>query len=61
MHPAFSDRLEALIGEVEALKKTKPKEFASHPKTKLLSRILDLMTNEALAIPMHRNTNNETL
>jgi toxin YhaV len=45
-HPAFSNRLEAIIHDVEVLEKQKPKAFAGHPKTKLLKRILELICDE---------------
>ena len=45
-HPAFSQRLEALIPAVEALEKRQPHTYRSHPKTKLLKRIMDLILVE---------------
>jgi toxin YhaV len=45
-HPAFSSRLETLIGTVEALEKKQPKTYRGHPQTKLLKRILDLILVE---------------
>src|SRR5713226_5973978 len=45
-HPAFSQPLEALIRVVEALEKRQPETYRTHPKTKLLKRILDLILVE---------------
>lgn len=45
-HPAFSERLEALIQTVEALQKRRPQSYRDHPSAKLLKRILDLILVE---------------
>lgn len=45
-HPAFSQRLETLIRTVEALEKRQPEGYRSHPKAKLLKRVLDLILVE---------------
>jgi toxin YhaV len=45
-HPAFGDVFEGLIDVVEELRKEKPESYASHPKAKLLKRILDLILVE---------------
>ena len=46
VHPAFSQGLEALVRQVEALEKQQPQTFRGHPKSKLLKRILDLILVE---------------
>jgi toxin YhaV len=45
-HPAFSEPFEVLLRTVEALEKQHPQSYRSHPKTKLLKRILDLILTE---------------
>ena len=45
-HPAFSQRLEALVRTVEALRRQQPESYRGHPKTKLLKRTLDLILVE---------------
>jgi toxin YhaV len=52
-HPAFSRRLETLIRTGEALEKQHSQNYRSHPKTKLLKRLLDLILIE---IPRDPNT-----
>ena len=42
-HPAFSQRLEALIRTVEALEKRQPQSYRDHPSAKLLKRTMDLI------------------
>jgi toxin YhaV len=51
-HPAFGARLEILIQAVEGLEKRQPQGYRSHPKAKLLKRILDLLLTE---IPRNPN------
>ena len=51
-HPAFSQKWESLIQGVETLQRHQPKTFRSHPRTKLLKRILDLILVE---IPLDPN------
>lgn len=45
-HPAFGERLEILTRAVESLAKQRPQSYRSHPKAKLLKRILDLILVE---------------
>jgi toxin YhaV len=45
-HPAFGDVFEGLGDAVQELKEKRPKSYPSHPKTKLLKRILDLILDE---------------
>ena len=45
-HPAFMERLETLIREVDGLRTKQPKAYASHPRPKLLKRVLDLILIE---------------
>jgi toxin YhaV len=45
-HPAFSQRLEILIRTVGALERQHSQSYGSHPKTKLLKRLLDLILIE---------------
>ena len=45
-HPAFSQPLESLILNVEELQAKQPRTYRSHPKAKLLKRILDLILVE---------------
>src|ERR1035438_4988144 len=46
LHPAFRDRLEELIRAVETLRQQQPETYSSHPRTKLLRRIMDLILVE---------------
>jgi toxin YhaV len=43
---AFKERFNALEAEVTLLKKSQPEDYSSHPKAKLLKRILDLIEEE---------------
>jgi toxin YhaV len=45
-HAAFSEKLEDLIQAVELLEKRQAKAHSTHPKAKLLKRILDLILIE---------------
>lgn len=45
-HPAFAAAFDALVGEVTRLRSANPAEYAQHPKTKLLRRIIDLIEVE---------------
>ena len=45
-HPAFGQKLESLIQAVETLQSHQPETYRSHPKAKLLKRILDLILVE---------------
>jgi toxin YhaV len=45
-HPAFGQRLEALIDAVDAVEKRQPRTYRGHPKAKLLKRTLDLILVE---------------
>ena len=47
VHPAFSEKFNALVGEVERLGVLDPKEYIEHPKAKLLKRIVDLSPYES--------------
>jgi toxin YhaV len=51
-HPAFGRRLATLILAVDAIAKQQPQTYASHPKTKLLKRILDAILVE---VPLDPN------
>jgi toxin YhaV len=53
-HPAFSQRLEALVLAVETLEKQQPQSYRAHPKTKLLKRFLDLILAEVPRDPNAR-------
>jgi len=46
LHPAFRDRLEELIRAVETLRRQQPETYSSHPRTKVLRRIMDLILVE---------------
>jgi toxin YhaV len=46
VHPAFGDPFDALVGEVARLRAHDPKGCEQHPKTKLLTRIVDLILKE---------------
>ena len=46
IHPAFQKRLEVLTAAVEVLQQKAPAAHSTHPKTKLLKRILDLILVE---------------
>lgn len=52
-HPAFREKWERLIAEVESLRRTDPKRYVGHPKTKLLKRLQELILRE---IPSHPNS-----
>lgn len=45
-HPAFGQRLEALIDAVETVEQQEPRTYRGHPQAKLLKRILDLILVE---------------
>src|SRR5580692_12437615 len=45
-HPAFGDVVGKLSDAVEALKARHPADYSSHPRAKLLKRILDLILDE---------------
>jgi toxin YhaV len=51
-HPAFGQRWESLLQAVEILQRRQPETYRSHPRTKLLKRILDLILIE---IPLDPN------
>ena len=46
VHTAFSEKLDALVAEVERLRTADRKGYKQHPKTKLLKRIVDLIEVE---------------
>ena len=46
VHTAFSEKLDALVAEVERLRTADRKGYKQHPKTKLLKRIVDLVEIE---------------
>ncbi len=46
LYPAFSDRLDTLVRDIEVLETRNPGDVAGHPKTKLLKRISELVCNE---------------
>lgn len=46
LHPAFREPYDALVAEVARLKKASPETYTTHPKTKLLKRISDLILKE---------------
>jgi toxin YhaV len=50
-HPAFQVPFESLIAKVEAIKQADPINFDSHPQTKLLKRIQELILEEIPANP----------
>lgn len=56
-HPAFSEPFNNLVAEVEALKRKDAAGYLSHPKTKLLRRILDLIETEIPRDPGAREYN----
>jgi toxin YhaV len=45
-HPAFGEVIEGLTEAVEELKNDRPASYSSHPKAKLLKRIMDLILDE---------------
>ena len=45
-HPAFSETLDTLVGEVKRLRAADAAAYKQHPKTKLLKRIVDLIETE---------------
>jgi toxin YhaV len=45
-HPAFGDTFDALVTEVKRLRAAEPERYLQHPKTKLLTRLLDLIEVE---------------
>jgi Toxin with endonuclease activity, of toxin-antitoxin system len=45
-HPAFSEPFDALVNEVERLRKADPQGYKDHPKAKMLRRIIDLIEVE---------------
>jgi toxin YhaV len=45
-YPAFKERFSALEAEVTLLRKRQTEDYPSHPKAKLLKRILDLIEEE---------------
>jgi toxin YhaV len=53
----FTHELDALIAEVKRLQKSQPDTYKSHPKTKRLAKIRDLMLNEIPADPAHDRFN----
>ena len=56
-HPAFSEALDRLVTAVEALRRRDPSGYSSHPKTKLLRRVVDLVTTEIPRDPGAREYN----
>jgi toxin YhaV len=56
-HPAFSEPLDRLVTEVDALRRRDPSGYSSHPKTKLLRRVVDLITTETPRDPGAREYN----
>jgi toxin YhaV len=46
VHPAFNEKFDALVTEVERLRIADRKGYKQHPKTKLLKRIVDLIEVE---------------
>jgi toxin YhaV len=46
VHTAFSEKLDALVAEVERVRTADRKGYKQHPKTKLLKRIVDLIEVE---------------
>ena len=46
VHTAFSEKLDALVAEVERLRTADRKGYKQHPKTKLFKRIVDLIEVE---------------
>ena len=46
VHTAFSEKLDALVAEVERLRTADRKGYKQHPKRKLLKRIVDLIEVE---------------
>jgi toxin YhaV len=46
LYPSFEEILHKLFLEVDELRKEKPDEHASHLKSKLLKRVLELITKE---------------
>lgn len=51
--PAFQQQFNALTDDVEKLRAQDPYEYQSHPKAKLLSTILELITRDIPADPGH--------
>jgi toxin YhaV len=45
-HPAFSEPFDGLVKAVDALRQRQPRTYLSHPKTKLLKRVTDLILEE---------------
>jgi toxin YhaV len=45
-HPAFRTSFDKLVAEVTELKQAAPERYTSHPKTKLLKRLLDVILIE---------------
>lgn len=56
-HPAFNEPFHRLVAEVEALRRKNPAGYASHPKAKLLKRILELIKTEIPRDPGAREYN----
>ena len=57
VHPAFSEPFDRLVAQIEALKRKGAAGYPSHPKTRLLKRILDLIETEIPRDPDSREYN----
>jgi toxin YhaV len=56
-HKLFKSQFDKLVREVEHLSQTQSENYASHRKTKLLARIVQLITTEIPADPGHERFN----
>ena len=52
--PCFADRYYALIREVKELKSADPLTYKSHPKTKLLARLHNVIWDDVPSDPNHK-------
>jgi len=57
MHPLFVRVVEELLQEAKKIKVTQPDAFDSHPKVKLLAKIINLISDEIPQDPSHTKFN----